>query len=226
MVTQPRGGHPALSANQLALLRQAGQPRSYRPGDRIFIEGAPSAFAVVIDSGKVKVEASEAETGRNSVLTLRGAGDLIGEFGCISGEPRCASVIALTPVRASIIPSPTLLRLLKSRNDIMFTLLGIAIARVRESDRRRVELGAYSPIDRVGRMLLEFAGQHGEPGADGSIRLHLTHQDVQGAAGVSKKTVSRAFHDFTRHGVISASRGTIVIRDLALLRAVVAADQR
>ncbi|HEV2781586.1 MAG TPA: Crp/Fnr family transcriptional regulator [Actinophytocola sp.] len=225
MVTEPRGQLPALSSEQLAAFRRAGQPRSYRQGDRIVGEGDRSVFVVVIESGKVKVEAAESETGKSSVLTLRGAGDLIGEFGCIDEGPRCASVIALTPVQARIIPSAQFHRLLKTRGDILFTLLRIVIARVRESDRRRVELGAYSPIGRVGRMLLEFAEQHGEPDGDGSIKLHLSQRDVQGAAGVSKKTVSRAFRDFTRHGVISMGRGEIVIRDLALLRTIVTPDQ-
>jgi len=224
MGAQPRGQLPALSAEQLTLLRQAGTSRSYRPGDRVFSEGDPSSFVVLIGSGKVKVEALEAETGKSSVLALRGAGDLIGEIGSITGEPRSGSVIALTPVRATIISSPRFHRLLMSRNDIMFTLLVIVMMRARDFSRLLV-LGAYAPISRVGRVLLEFA-EHAEPDGDGSITLLLTHKDVQGAAGVSKRTVSRAFHDFTIHGAISMERrGKIVIRDLALLHAIVAADQ-
>lgn len=145
MVTEPNVRPVVLSAEQLDQLRRVGNPKSYAAGSEIFVEGDRSEFVVLIDHGKVKVVASEPETGTRSVLALRGAGELIGEFGCIDSAPRSATVIALTMVRAHTISSSHFQQLLNRRSGLLFTLYKIAIARVRESDRRRVEFGAYTP---------------------------------------------------------------------------------
>lgn len=226
MVTEPNAHSVVLPPAQLELLRNAGTLKTYRPGEDLFVEGDRSDFAAVIEHGKVKVVASEPETGKSSVLALRGAGELVGEFGRIDDSLRSATATALTHVRAHVISSSHLRQLLRRPNDILFTLYKITIVRLRESDRRRLEFGAYAAIDRVGRVLLEFAERHGEPGAQrGTVNLHATQRDLEGSAGVSRKTVARAFREFTAHGVISPARGLIVIRDLALLRAIVNSGQ-
>lgn len=102
-MTELNDQQAVLPADQLDVLRSWGRRREFGKGDRLFSEGDPSDSAVVLDQGRVKVT-SAAENGRAVVLALRGADDLIGEFGCVVGAPRSASVTALTPVVARFIP--------------------------------------------------------------------------------------------------------------------------
>ncbi len=211
-----------LQPEQLVALRLAGRSKQYSPGDTIFIEGGRSDFVVLIDKGTVKVT-TIAENGYTSVLALRGAGDLIGEFGCLDDRPRAASVTALTPVTATLITSQRFLGLLRERSDLLFSLLMITVARVHESDRRRLEFGAYLAIDRVGRVLLDLARRHGEPveGSPGSVYVPTLQRDLAGAAGASRETVVRTLRRLTESGVISTQRGGIVVTDVPLLDIIV-----
>lgn len=157
------------------------------------------------------------------MLALRGADDLIGEFGCLDDQPRAASVTALTPVTAVVITAQRFLGLLQERSDLLFTLLMITVARVHESDRRRLEFGAYLAIDRVGRVLLDLARCHGEPieASPGSVYVPTLQRDLAGAAGASRETVVRTLRGLAESGVIFTQRGGIVVTDLALLDTIV-----
>jgi CRP/FNR family cyclic AMP-dependent transcriptional regulator len=211
-----------LQPEQLVALRLAGRPKQYSPGGTIFTEGGRSDFVILLDKGTVKVTTT-AENGYTSVLALRGADDLIGEFGCLDDRPRAASVLALTPVTAVLITCQRFLGLLRERSDLLLSLLMITAARVRESDRRQLEFGAYLAIDRVGRVLLDLARRHGEPveGSPGSVYVPTLQRDLAGAAGASRETVVRTLHGLSESGVISTQRGGIVVTDLELLHTIV-----
>lgn len=226
-MTQSNDQPATLRDDQLELLRRAGRPQDYLPRDHIFAEGDRSEYAVLIDQGKVKLTA-EAENGRTIVLALRSAGDLIGELGCIDGAPRSASVIALTPVTATLIASSKFRQILNKRNDIALSLFAITIARLRESDRRQLEFGAYNGIDRTIRIILNLAEQQGEPvaGSRTAVRLEAYQRDLAEAAGVSRETVGRAEAQLARAGVLTRDKGVIVIHDLDLLRDIASRGQR
>ncbi len=211
-----------LGVDQLNLLRRAGRRTTYQPGHTIFDQGERSDFAVIIEEGQVDVVRSVAN-GDSTVLTNRGAGDLIGEFGCIDRAPRSASIIAVTQVTAVVIPAAQLRRILKAQSGILFNLLAITIRRVRESDRLRLEFGADSGVERVFRKLLTLADQTEETGHDGerSVRLRITGADLADAAGVSRSTVVRAYDKLRKRGLISTGQGLIEILNLDQLRAFV-----
>lgn len=97
------------------------------------------------------------------------------------------------------------------------------IFRIRESDRRRLEFGAYHGIDRAIRFVVALAEQQGEPQAsgDGSVVLSMLQRDLAEMAGVSRETMVRALVQLARSGLISKSKGVIVIHDLEALRSVV-----
>jgi CRP/FNR family transcriptional regulator, cyclic AMP receptor protein len=215
-----QGDHSdTLGIDQLNRLRSAGRQRPYQKGEPIFSQGDRPDFAVIIDHGQVEVTLT-AETGYTSRVATRGVGQLIGEFGCIVGAPRSASVIALTPVTASLIPSSRLLQILTARPDILLALLVITIKRVRQSDELLLDFGASTAISLVVRELLARAQQHGRPGRNGerSVRLRTTQPELANAVGRSRETVVRALRELRARNLISTGRGWIEITDIELLR--------
>jgi CRP-like cAMP-binding protein len=215
-----------LGDDQLNLLRRAGQRRTYQPGRPLFKQGDRSEFAVIIEEGQVDV-VRRAANGVATVLTNRGAGDLIGEFGCIDRAPRSASVIAVTRVTAFVIPAAELRQILREQSRMLFALLAITIRRVRESDRLRLEFGGDSGVERVFRKLLTLADQTEETGhgTERSVRLRITGAELADAAGVSRSTVVRAYDKLRKRGLISTGQGLVEILDLDQLRAFVSGDR-
>ncbi len=66
-------------------------PRQYYPGDRILTEGERGSDLFILVHGELEVT-----RGRTRLGILRGKGDVIGEIAALTGQPRSATVTALT----------------------------------------------------------------------------------------------------------------------------------
>lgn len=94
----------ALSPEEAEAIRAHGVVRTYERGTALFHERQTSDRVHVVLSGRVKLS-SVSEDGKESVLAIRGPGDLLGELSAIDDEPRSASATALEPVEALVVPA-------------------------------------------------------------------------------------------------------------------------
>ena len=77
-----------------AALRDAGHEKRHPAGEHLCHEGeAPNQIWFVME-GHVKLT-KIAASGRETVIEIRGPGDVIGEMGVIDGEPRSATATTL-----------------------------------------------------------------------------------------------------------------------------------
>jgi CRP-like cAMP-binding protein len=106
-----------LSEGQLTTLAATSKPREFTEGDVIVEEGDEDAQVFVILDGTASVQVSGSETD-----TL-GPGDYFGEMSLLDGEPRSATVVATTPLRALSIARFNFVPLLSSNPDIAEHLL-------------------------------------------------------------------------------------------------------
>lgn len=206
-------------ADKAALL-SAGHPRHYRAGDTIFVAGDPGGFVVLITEGRAKVTAMS-PSGTETVLSLRGPGDLIGELTAIDDEatPRVATVVALDPVVCRVVRAGDFRSILAGHPTIAIELLRMVAARLRSSDRRLVEFGAYDTTRRVARLLADIAEAEGRPNGTGLVLPGgLTQDDLGGLVGASRESVARAFAALRSLGFVSTGRRQVVVLDLAGLR--------
>src|SRR5882757_11339673 len=88
-------------ADRQALLA-LGSRRTYEAGEHLIDEGSGSSFVIVILGGWCAVRRST-ERGE-LILALRQTGELVGEMAALDGRARSATVSALGPVEASVVP--------------------------------------------------------------------------------------------------------------------------
>ena len=93
-----------LSDAQLARLARAGESRDLPVGGRLVQQGesAMSMFVILEGAAEVTVVAKMGEPAR-SVAVLAG-GDIVGEMSLLTGVPRSATVVAITPLTVLEIP--------------------------------------------------------------------------------------------------------------------------
>src|SRR5204863_2506278 len=97
----------------------------------------PSEFAFVIISGRCEV--SRTENGVRVKLREVGPGQILGETGLVTSQPRLATVVALDDVTATLVPREALRGALAP--DSWLGLLVRALAdRFHEADQLAVEL--------------------------------------------------------------------------------------
>jgi CRP/FNR family cyclic AMP-dependent transcriptional regulator len=208
----------ALTPEEVGWLTRAGVRRQFAGGTALFQEHQASDRVMLLMAGRVKI-ASVSEDGRESVLAFRGPGEVLGELSAIDGQARSASVLAVEPVEAIVIPAPAFRAFLERTPRATLWLLTRVIARLREADRKRAEFGASDTIGRVAARLVELAERYGRPTESGvRIDLPITQEELASWVGSSREGVNKALHTLRGLGWVETERRSITVVDSEALR--------
>ncbi|MDX6285791.1 MAG: family transcriptional regulator, cyclic receptor protein [Frankiales bacterium] len=195
-----------------------GVRRRYPAGSTLFAEGDRSDRCFLLEHGNVKIVQVTAD-GREVLLGVRGAGELIGEWSVIDDEPRSASAVALEPVDAVQLDAGQFLGFLEGSPKAAMWLVRSVLSRIRDSDRKRAEFSAADAGGRLARRLAELADEHGEAVDAGvQISLPLSQEELAGWTGASREAVAKALAQFRSRGWLSTERRRITVHDLEALR--------
>ncbi|MGH9048299.1 MAG: Crp/Fnr family transcriptional regulator [Acidimicrobiia bacterium] len=206
-----------LPAGDREVLLARGTRRVFPDGATLFREGGHSSHVVVVLSGRVKVFFTDRE-GRESMLNVRGTGDILGELSVLDGEPHSATVVTLGPLAGLVLPAEEFRALLADRPALSMAVLELVVGRLRDADRKRVEFGSYDSRGRVARRLVELAERFGEEGRKGvRITLRLSQEELAGWTGSSREAVAKALADFRGRGWVETGRRTVIVLDPAAL---------
>ncbi|MEO3797604.1 Crp/Fnr family transcriptional regulator [Nonomuraea sp. B10E15] len=205
-----------LTDEEAAALRAAGRLRRWDRGTTVITEGDTSDWVLVLLEGRVKVS-SHTSGGNEVVLAVRGPGGLIGEQSAIDGSPRSATVTTLEPVTGVVVRD--FVSFLESHGRVAVLLMKLVSERLRDSDRKRIEYGAFDTTGRVATRLLELAERYGEQTTTGvRVALPLSQDELAGWTGSSREAVSKALRTLRDRGLIETGRRRVVIHDVEGLR--------
>ena len=220
MNTERQGFWGQLGAPDRSRLGSAGRIKDFAAGETICRQGDPATHLYVLISGVLKVS-TVSPAGQQSLIALRGDGDVVGELASALNGERTASMVAVTDVRAVVIG-----------HDKFETFLdGCALAAraYRLMSARRFSatadsLSAHttaSGAQRLARLLIDLAERYGEAdGPDGPmvIALPLSQEELASLASASRATATRALADWRGRGLIQTGTRRITITDPAALR--------
>ncbi|MEO1483398.1 MAG: Crp/Fnr family transcriptional regulator [Myxococcota bacterium] len=171
------------------------------PGDAMFI----------IERGRVKV-VLYGETGREMILSIFRAGDVVGEMSLLDGQPRSANVIAVEESRLLSLSRRDFVELLKTEPAIALNVLEEMSIRLRRADDIIGNLALLDVYGRVARVLVDMAERDGEDTDEGiMIKERPTQQDLASMIGTSRETVSRVLSEFQRRGFLSMQGKKILL---------------
>ncbi len=205
------------TADRQALADSATR-RSYRCGETICREGDLSSGVLLLLSGHVRI-VNTASDGREVIVGVRGAGDIVGELAAIDAMPRSATVEALEDLEALEVPGVRFASLCRTRSRISWALLRVLSTRLRSIGRQWLDLGTGAASRRVAAHLMQLAVQRGvRRGGNIEIALPATQAELAMTAAISRESWARATRDLRRQGVISTGRKQVTIHRMAELR--------
>jgi small-conductance mechanosensitive channel/CRP-like cAMP-binding protein len=133
-----------LSEDQRRRLVEGSSERQYAPGETIVKEGDRSSSMFVIESGSVAVSIQGA-MGEDRALTVLDAGAAFGEISLLTGEPRTATVRAVSETTLVEIEKESLAPILREHPQLVQALEATMVERRRhatgEFDASRGETG-------------------------------------------------------------------------------------
>jgi CRP/FNR family transcriptional regulator, cyclic AMP receptor protein len=217
---QPWAGSFAalLEPEEWSRLEELGHLVRFPPGAVLMSEREASDLVMILLEGHVKTTLI-GEGGHEALLSLRDPGDVLGELSAIDGEPRVATVTALGPVTALVVPATVFRRHLETTPRVAVALLVVVTRRFREATLVRSQFGGSDTIARLAARLVELAERYGTETDDGIlITLPLSQEELGAWAGASRAGLANALRTLRELGWIATHRRRIVVLDLASLR--------
>jgi CRP/FNR family transcriptional regulator, cyclic AMP receptor protein len=202
-----------LTAAQLEWVAQRAHRRVFEAGRNVLTIEQPGEAVYIILHGTVKIHIEQGE--RDVILSILGAGDLLGEMSLIDSVGRSASAVTLEDSLMLWMDKVTFSYILDNFTPVARNLVRILSSRVRLSDQLIQALATLDVNGRVARQLLAFAEKYGrEKEGATQIRIVLTQSDIADLVGASRKRVNQAIVLFKEQGLIDTdAEGRIAIKN-------------
>lgn len=199
----------------LALRRRLGD------GERLFAKGDAADGLYGVISGRVRISTHGAD-GRELLVNLFEPGGWFGEISMFDGLPRTHDAYAVGTTELLLIPRERFLALLVARPELYPHFLRMLCRKLRRSFDW-IEYEAFLPLPaRLAARLLELADAYGDVTDQGvMIRLHLPQEELGRMLNVARQTISKELNVLRERGCISLEYGRVLIRDRAVLEALV-----
>lgn len=206
-------------AERSALLDRA-VPRRLEPGSFIHLTGEASPRVHLVSSGIVKLTARDAD-GRETILGLAVAGDLLGDAAAIEGVPQVTDAVAVTQCTVVGFDAWRLIEVLRGNPGATLELARTMAGRLRWLGTTALERTCAPASARLAGRLLDLAELIGR-GSDGGCRLELplAQTDLGRLAGISRESTCKALRRLKQQGVVDYTRQELTILRPDLLRAI------
>src|SRR4051794_13844867 len=137
------------------------RPRRYARGEVIFLEGDAGTALCLIAEGGVRIQLTGAD-GREVVIAVYGAGEIVGELALLDGDPRSADAIAREASRVFWLQRDDFAAFLDGHPRAAMTMLAGLSRRLRNTTRVVAAATFHDVPARLARVLLDLAARHGQ----------------------------------------------------------------
>ncbi|MEZ5280801.1 MAG: Crp/Fnr family transcriptional regulator [Acidimicrobiales bacterium] len=175
-----------------------------RRNEVLFSEHDEADCLFVVRDGRLAI-VRDSFDGRESVLALLTAGDLVGEMPLFDGAPRSAKVKALEPTSLVKVPYEPLRRMYTARPELLWGAVSLLASRLRTMDDALADTMFLDVAGRTAKKLLEMAGDEDE------FQLPVTQEELAQMVGASRERVNKALSSFNRLGWLEQRERTYLI---------------
>lgn len=204
--------------NKEELLKIADCKTSYtiKKGEPIFEEGESVNGIYCIKDGVCKLSKLSAN-GKDQIVKLIKAGELLGQRSMISDEPANLSAVALEDMEVCFIPKSEVLGFFNSNNQFSMNLMRNICGDLKEADDHMVSMAQKSVKERLAETLIYLHENFGK-NEDGSLHIQLSREELAGMIGTATESCIRLLSEFNKDGLIELLGKKIVLKDIGKLK--------
>lgn len=206
--TESRGFRRLLGEPGWQGLREAGVLWKYRKGERLLRQGFRGTSVLALVAGRVKVVQSTPD-GKEALIALRGAGDLVGEIAAPHNGERTASVQAVDSCEAVRLEWGALQSSLGKLSDSL--LREYMALKLAQAGPYKLRLVHFKPERKIARLVLELAAL-ADPSIADPNRVPFTQQEIADSLGIRTSTVAEHVKRLRAKGAL-VERGHLVLGD-------------
>ncbi|MCA6440202.1 MAG: Crp/Fnr family transcriptional regulator [Chitinophagaceae bacterium] len=188
----------------------------YKKGQYIFNEGGIPSGLFCVNSGKIKL-AIVGYDGKEQILRLAKAGDILGYRALISNERYHSSAIALEDTSLCIIDKQYFFSQLEQEPKLMLEVARKMSADLKKAEEHIVSLSQKNVRERLAEALLFLKATYGLQDDKSTINVKLTREEIADYIGTSTESCIRLLSEFNQDGIIELHGKSIKIINLSLL---------
>ena len=180
------------------------ETRHFAKKENVYQEGDYPKRLYFLASGKVKAYKTN-EMGKEYITKIYKAGDFLGYYALIKGEPFTESVSAIEESEISYIPKKDFFTLLYTNRDFSARFVKMIADNVLEQEEQLLSLAYNSIRKRVAEALLKLEERFQVE------QISILREDLASLVGTAKESVIRTLTDFKHEGLINIDHGKIHI---------------
>lgn len=190
----------------------------YDRGEVVFHEGDLAETVHFIAQGWV-VARRGTDAGSTLAFTRAGPGEAFGEMAMLADSARrTTTIVAIEPTVTLALRYADFERLCQAHPGVRELLVRLLAARVSRLSDHLLEALYVSSDERVARRLLDLCETYAAGAGAGAVRVPVTQTDLAELAGASRPTVNRVLARLAVKGVLTPSKGRVLVHDRAALR--------
>jgi CRP-like cAMP-binding protein len=206
-----------LSENEIDALLKYSRVEHYPVGQEIFAKGSPGDSMMLVMRGSVKIS-SISLAGKEIVLNIIKAGEIVGEIAVLDGGERSGDAVAMEDCELLVLNRRDFMPFLENHADICLLLIKILCKRLRRTSEQVEDLLFRHLEGRIAKALLQLSEQAGRPEVEGRmLELHLSQSELGNIVGSSRESVNKQLQAWHRAGFIDLAKGSILIRNPAAI---------
>ncbi|EAZ94894.1 putative FNR-family transcriptional regulator protein [Flavobacteria bacterium BAL38] len=203
------------------LLRMAECKTSYtiKKGEPIFEEGDVINGIYCVKDGVSKLS-KLSENGKDQIVKLVKAGELLGQRSMISDEPANLSAVALEDMEVCFIPKTEVMQFFNENNQFSMNVMRTICDDLKVSDDHMVNMAQKNVKQRLAETLIyleESFGTH----QDGSLHIQLSREELAGMIGTATESCIRLLSELKKSNYIDLIGKKIVLLDKNKLKRIV-----
>ncbi len=202
-------------------LERVAEQRAYRRRQVIHFPDQAGDFVYLLCSGRVKISRTS-EQGREITLHLLDGPQLFGEAGMAeTNQPYELMAETLEDSQVAVFRRADLLTGLSHSPQAALELFKMTSERRAQAEALTADLVFLDVPRRLAKLLLRLHDAPGGKGARGGMlaRVKFTHQELANMIGSTRETTTLILNDFKRQGCLDFVGRRIVLRNRAVLEA-------
>ncbi|RAJ85418.1 CRP/FNR family transcriptional regulator [Chitinophaga dinghuensis] len=199
--------------NNLEQIDEAKVCSAYKKGQVIFHEGAYPFGVFCINDGKIKLSHS-GDDGREQIVRLVKAGDIMGYKALLSNERYTATATALEDSSICFIPKDLFLNILQKDASLSFEMMRILSSELRKAELKITHLAQKPVRERLAETLLFIRETYGLEEDGSTLNVRLSREEIANLVGTATESAIRLLSEFKKDGMIELDGKRIRLLDV------------
>lgn len=203
----------SLASDELKDVSEHKVTNNYKKGQTLFVQGNHPFGLYCISSGNIKVSKVGAD-GKESIVRLAGAGDVLGHRSLFTDEYYTATATALQDTTVCFLDKKFILKVVQEKPSVSMNIIEKLSLDMGAAENKLSSLHQKNVRERLAELLLMLKESHGTETDEGIlIDLKLTREEMATMIGTANETLIRFMSEFKNEGLISQNGKNIVILD-------------